>query len=256
MQPQPLFIIGAPRSGTTFLCNALNRHRLIQLTNESRMFVLLKEVMERCAVQPDLVGEEYQQAFLSFMYRNAGGLVEQFYRETLGFTAPIWGDKHPPYADPTVLSGRTGSQPHLPLSGSCLPLIRALLPSAKFLHIQRAAEQVGQSLVRKGWTPSLSDGVNVWHQYIHEIETFFSTMDARYHLTIAYDALLAAPEATVAAIGRFLSLPDWGEIEDFLIDQHTRPTPFSGPTTDLTMTYDGTDAGHPRRYALSRETAR
>lgn len=256
MQSQPLFIIGAPRSGTTFLCNALNRHRLIHLTNESRIFVLLKHVVERCAVNPELVGEEYQQAFLAFMNRNAGELVEQFYRETLGITTPIWGDKHPPYADPTVLSGRDGSKPHFPQSGSCLPLIRSLMPSAKFLHIQRDGEQVARSLVRKGWTPSLADGVNVWEQYIGEIENFLSTTDPRRYLTVTYDELLAAPEATVALIGRFLSLPDWDEIEEFLVDQHFRPIPFSDPTTDLTKTYRGIDARRPRRYALPREAAR
>ena len=255
MQSQPLFIIGAPRSGTTFLCHALNRHPLIQLTNESRTFVLLKHLMEDCALRPELIGEEYREEFLGFMHRNAGGLVERFHREALGTTAPIWGDKHPPYADPCLLSGRDGGQPYLPQSGSCLSLICSLLPSSKFLHIQRDAEQVARSLVHKGWTPSLAEGVNVWRQYIGEIAKFLSATDQRRHLTITYDELLAAPEATAASIGRFLCLPDWEEIEDFLVDQHLRPTPFSDPSTDLTMAYRGIAARGHRRYALRGEAA-
>ncbi len=36
MVSQPLFVLGSPRSGTTFLCFALNQHPLIRLTNERR----------------------------------------------------------------------------------------------------------------------------------------------------------------------------------------------------------------------------
>jgi hypothetical protein len=251
MQSQPLFIIGAPRSGTTFLCHALNRHPLIQLTNECRIFVLLYHLMDVCAVRPDMIGEEYEHAFLAFMHKNAGALVERFYREALAITAPIWGDKHPPYADPCLLTGREGGQPNLPQAGSCLALIRRLLPSARFLYIRRDAEEVARSLVRKGWTPSLADGLDVWRQYTDEIAKFLSATDPRRHLTITYDELLAAPGTTAASIGRFLALPDWGEIEEFLVDQHIRPTPFSDPSTDLTMAYRGIAAKRQHRYAVT-----
>jgi hypothetical protein len=34
MRSQPLFVVGSPRSGTTFLVNVLNQHPSIQITNE------------------------------------------------------------------------------------------------------------------------------------------------------------------------------------------------------------------------------
>src|ERR1700752_4402462 len=104
MKSYPLFIIGAPRSGTTFLCSLLNMHPLVQLTNESRIFVLLKEMLEVGANRPDLLSPSCRDGLVAFGRSTLGAWVERFYREGLGNNAPIWGDKHPPYADPTVLS--------------------------------------------------------------------------------------------------------------------------------------------------------
>jgi Sulfotransferase family len=237
VQSQPLFIVGAPRSGTTFLCHVLNRHPLIELTNECRIFVLIKQQIELAQTRADLIDREFKELFASFMRTHTGGMVEKFYRQSLGITAPIWGDKHPPYADPCVLSGRTGSRPNLPQSGSCLSLIRDTLPQAKFIHILRDPVEVAGSLVRKGWTPSLEDGVRVWRQYIQEIDASFSGMDPEQHLTIAYEELLTEPELTSARIGRFLSLADYGPFTDFLFGQRRRPTPFSDPVSDLSTIY-------------------
>lgn len=171
------------------------------------------------------------------MRNHTSELVERFYRETLGITAPIWGDKHPPYADPTVLSGRDASRPRLPQSGSCLRLIGSSLPRAKFIHIQRDSEQVARSLVCKRWTPSFADGIDVWRQYVDEIGLFFEELAPHQRLTVRYRDLLAEPEAAAASIGRFLNLSDWTEIEDFLLEQHDHPTPFSDPSTDLAIAY-------------------
>lgn len=137
MESFPLFIVGSPRSGTTFFRSVLNAHPLIHLTNECRIFALLKEFLDVGCHRPDLLGESCRDAFSAFSRRTLGAWVERFYREELKLGAPIWGDKHPAYAAPTVLSGRTGSIERLPRSGSCLRLIRELLPQARFIHLHR-----------------------------------------------------------------------------------------------------------------------
>ncbi|MGH7043317.1 MAG: sulfotransferase family protein [Acetobacteraceae bacterium] len=233
MQSQPLVIIGAPRSGTTFLCNVLNKHPLIQLTNESRVFVCLKDLIESRCARPDLVGHAFSERFARFARASSGAWIEDFYRHELGFTAPIWGDKHPSYTDPAVLSGRRGSVERLPRSGSCLRLIRDVLPSAKFIHIHRDPRDVAASLVGRGWTPSMEDGVQVWRQYVTEVTEFFAEIDADRQMTIAYDDLLEQIGPSASALGRFLGLADWTEIEAFLHAQRQHPTPFSDPVTDL-----------------------
>ena len=251
MQSQPLMIIGAPRSGTTFLCHVLNQHPQIHLTNESRIFAFLKDMIEARSARADLIGREFRDRFIEFVRRTGGEWVERFYREELGISAPIWGDKHPPYADPAVLSGRKGAVERLPRSGSCLGLIRTCLPSVKFIHIHRDPMQVAHSLVRKGWTASIDDGVRVWEQYVTEIVEFFGSIAIDRHLTIAYGDMLEWPEATAAAIGGFLKLADCGPIEAFLLAQRQRPTPFSDPVTDLSDSYRVRAARHANRQILS-----
>jgi hypothetical protein len=254
---QPLMIVGAPRSGTTFLCNVLNQHPLIHLTNESRIFVWLKDVVEISSGRPHLIGREFRDRFVEFVYKNAGELVERFYREALGITAPVWGDKHPPYADPALLSGRKGGGERLPRSGSSLRLIKRCLPNAKFIHIHRDPSHVAHSLVRKNWARTMDDGVRVWRQYITEIVEFFAEIDNESHLTISYRGLLDRPEETAAAIGGFLELSDWSPIEDFLRAQHLRPTPFSDPVTELSTAYRARQVRHSngRALALAGENA-
>jgi hypothetical protein len=171
MESLPLFIIGSPRSGTTFLCSVLNAHPLIQLTNECRVFALLKDFLEVGCNRPDLLGENFRERFATFGRRTLGGWIERFYREELQVAAPIWGDKHPSYADPTLLSGRTGSTAREPLSGSSLRLIRELLPQARFIHIHRDPRHVANSLVHKHWTGSIEDGLRVWGQYVAELSS-------------------------------------------------------------------------------------
>jgi hypothetical protein len=237
MQSQPLFVIGAPRSGTTFLCHVLNRDPRIEITNECRVFIAFKNLIDTGARRPDLVGREFHDPFARFMRERVGELVERFYRETLGFTAPIWGDKHPPYADPSVLSGRRRSTPRLPQSGSCLRLIASSLPTAKFIHIHRNPREVAHSLVLKGWTPSVEDGLQVWRQYVEEVVAFMAEIDAERHLTIPYRDLIEEPETTAARIGRFLRLPDCAAIAAFLLMQRQNPTPFSDPVTDVEQAF-------------------
>jgi hypothetical protein len=237
MTSQPLWIVGAPRSGTTFLTAVLNRHPMISMTNESRVFVLFKHILERACANPEYVDVDHRERFTSFIKREAASLIERYYREELGVATPIWGDKHPPYADPTVLSGRSGSLPLLPFSGSCLPLIRELFPISKFIHIHRDPKEVAHSLERKGWTPSLADGIVVWQQYVDEISRFFAEIEPENRLEIAYADLLDHADETAAALADYLGLADPQPIALFLHKQRGSPTPFSAPVRDLATIY-------------------
>lgn len=237
MDSFPLFIVGAPRSGTTFLCSVLNAHPHIQLTNECRVFALLKETLDVGSHRPDLLSSSLRASFDAFGRRTLGAWVEQFYREELGMTAPIWGDKHPPYADPTLLSGRIGSVERLPRSGSCLRLIRELLPRARFIHIHRDPGWVAHSLVRKHWIGTVDDGVRVWGQYVNEILEFFSEVSTDQTLTIGYRNLIEDADATITRISDFTGLTDPSPIRHFLNAQHDAPTPFSDPVTDIADLY-------------------
>jgi Sulfotransferase family len=237
MRSQPLWVIGAPRSGTTFLGAVLNRHPMVSLTNESRVFVLFKHILEDACARPEFLDEDQRERFTEFLKQQAAALIERYYRQELGIVTPIWGDKHPPYADPTVLSGRAGGRPLLPVSGSCLRLIREILPDSKFIHIHREPTEVAHSLERKGWVPSLADGMAVWRQYVREIDEFFSELAPENRLVLAYTDLLEEPDETAEALSSFLDLADPLPFALFLRAQHRAPTPFSAPVRDLGAVY-------------------
>ena len=235
---QPLFILGAPRSGTTFLCCTLNRHPHIRLTNESRIFMLLKDLIDERSLRPDLLESGCRDDFRRFARSRAGGWAEQFYREALGIREPIWGDKHTSYGDPVALSGRTGAMPNAPRSGSCLRLIRDALPRAKFIHIHRHPWQVAASMKQRGWVRSMDDGVQVWRQHVSEIDAFFDELDRASHLTLSLGDMIEQPDAVAAETGGFLHLADAEPIARFLREQREAPTPFSSPTSDLRQPWD------------------
>ena len=228
---QPLFIIGAPRSGTTFLVNVLNQHPSIHITNETRIFVLLKDMIDIGSHHQWLLKDPWQERFASYARRHAGAWVEQFYRDELAISEPIWGDKHPHYADPEVLRGRAVQIPGA-LSGSCLRLIRDCLPTAKFIHIHRDPRHVAWSLTKKGWVKSLEEGVEVWRRHIEEIEGFFREIGPGSQHVIANSDFRDDPKEVAGGISRFLELGEANEMVDFLIIQRGSPTPFSDPVTD------------------------
>lgn len=236
MQSQPLWIVGAPRCGTTFLTAVLNAHPQITLTAEARLFVLLKQIIEVDCERPDLLDGDYRDGFKDFLKRRAGALIESYYRDTLGVDTVIWGDKHPPYADPALLSGRDDSRMREPHSGSALRLIDEVLPQSKYIHIHRSPEQVARSLVSRGWTPSVADGIAVHRQYVAEVGAFFSRIDGRRCLTLPYADLLERPDDAAASVAQFLDI-DAAPIAAFLDAQRRNPTPYSQPVRNLTDVY-------------------
>lgn len=230
---QPLIVVGAPRSGTTFLCNVLNQHEDVGITNESRVFADLKHRLDPISARGDLIGAEYQGAWREFQRRHAGEWIERFYREGLGIRARIWGDKHPPYADPAILSGRDDARALEPRSGSCLDLVREVLPAAKFIHIHRHPARVARSLARKGWISGFERGLEIWRQYLVELTRFFTTLPEEKRLVLGHDDLLADPMGSAQTIGGFLDLPNSDPIAGFLQAQSHTPTPFSDPVSIL-----------------------
>lgn len=230
---QPLMIVGAPRSGTTFLCHVLNQHPEIGITNEARVFADLKHRLDPATARDDLIGRDFQADWQDFQRRHAGAVIEQFYREQLGITTRIWGDKHPPYADPTLLSGRDDAIPAEPRSGACLDLIAAVLPTAKFIHIHRHPARVARSLARKGWISGFDAGLAIWRQYLSEIDAFLAGLPEHRQLTLAHDDLIEDADRAARDIAGFLDLADSSPIARFLHAQRRRPTPFSDPVTDI-----------------------
>lgn len=137
--PAPLFIIGAPRSGTTYLVNVLNRHPDIFLTNETRVMTWANRALNVLPKNPWILASSRDE-FLAHMRKELGATIRRFYLSLGAPSFARWGDKNPHYAD-------RKSDP------DCLALINEIFPDSQFIHLVRDAPRVVESIVRKGWAP-------------------------------------------------------------------------------------------------------
>ena len=102
----PLFLIGAPRSGTTILARLLNAHGQILLTNESAVFLQLNAIVakSREGVRSGILfGKAYHELWAAHLRSQVKALVEPFYgriaRQEGKEQPKYWGEKHPHLKD-------------------------------------------------------------------------------------------------------------------------------------------------------------
>ena len=97
MQP-PFFVIGAPRSGTSYLVEVLNRHPDVVMTNETRVMTFLYRALHRWSKDRMALMTE-RTLFLSTFRRHVPDIVRDFYRQCTYTVVPeadheLW---HPNY---------------------------------------------------------------------------------------------------------------------------------------------------------------
>ena len=196
-----LFMIGAPRSGTTWLQAMLGAHPAICTTAELMLFnhytVHWADAWnEQVRLHRDgsLVGlptlwseEEFYGFLKEFLDRVYSRVFEQKPEAT------IFLDKHPGYAQ------------HI-------EHIDRLIPNAKFLHIIRDGRDVASSMMAasKGWAriwapESVEKAAASWKTH-----TLAARQAKRYegrYLEIRYEDLLASGEQVMQEVYNFLGLP-------------------------------------------------
>ena len=94
----PFWVIGAPRSGTTFLARVLDHHPDIFLTNETRLMLLFSRMLNRWVGARRLLATSCDEVIES-LWQQVPGVVEQIYRDLGARPGQRWGDKYPQYAD-------------------------------------------------------------------------------------------------------------------------------------------------------------
>jgi hypothetical protein len=206
-----LFIVGCPRSGTTMVQQALNRHSQIVIPPETKFFFsFLGHSRKRQRRHLDRLEADLQITLLrparrvatpeearAFYRHLARRYVERLPKRDVVY----FGDKTPEH---------TGQ----------LPRIRRLFPGAKILILYRDGRDVAASLRKMPWmSPDLYVCFLVWLYYYRVVQ------DARGEggpgLYFArYEDIVADPEKELGRILSFLGLPDepavacgWGNRE-------------------------------------------
>jgi hypothetical protein len=140
-RPDPLFVLGAPRSGTTFLQQVLDAHPEVLVTDELRAPSWLVQEAEKLSEGRTVHGNPYPltlgRPFAEYLLDNAGRILRPFYlrlAKRAGKPAiRYWGDKYPHYDE-------------------ILHLLPRLFPSAYYVLIHRDLRDTTCSLMQNfGW---------------------------------------------------------------------------------------------------------
>ncbi len=195
---EKFFIVGCPRSGTTMVQQALNRHSQIAIPPETKFFFsffghpLKSQLRHLGRLNADLRinlpsperairSVEDGRAFYEIMARQ--------YVDRLKKQGPVhFGEKTPEH---------TG----------LLPRVRQLFPEAKILVLSRDGRDVASSLTRVPWmSPNLYVNFLVWLYYHWVVRAAKQNADPNLYFA-RYEDIVASPRRELGAILRFLGLP-------------------------------------------------
>ncbi|TAJ14204.1 MAG: sulfotransferase [Planctomycetota bacterium] len=195
----PFFVLGCPRSGTSWLADVLDQHHLLRVSQELNIPGLVRGVQNVAAhrAKMERVGREEHD-----LARELGPALvyvgELVARELAQSGKQRYGDKYPGYA-------------------TCIPTLEALFPGAQFVHIVRDGRDVAQSLLANQaalrlwrnaeWTPkTYAAAAAMWHEHVAGARAHAARLGpARYH-ELCYEELVAAPQATLAKLLAFLGV--------------------------------------------------
>ena len=204
---EKVFVLGAPRSGTTFLSGLLSETRfgapfethfitkyhhklseygdLSEVGNFSR---LLNDILsERPVMQWQLeidIESFYHSLEGNFSYSN---IVDQLCRyKNIRQGTGAWGDKTPNYIGE-------------------FDLIYSLFPDAKFLHIVRDGRDVALSLLERSWGPNnLFSAAEYWRDLNRKNPLLEKLTEEGKVYQVRYEDLLDDTETHVRSIYEFL----------------------------------------------------
>ncbi len=223
MRPDPIIVMGAPRSGTTYVNTIINQHPLAAVSHETRIFVWAHLTATEALDHPRKF-LSYKPEFRDHLGEELPALIRSFY-EALSPGAVYWGDKNPHYASPR----------HWGL----LPAINDWFPGAKFVHVLRDGRDVVASLVRKQFPDGrpwidFAGAHETWNSHVMVADHFGETVADDTYLELRYEDLVADDLATATRLFEFLEIPLHRAVTDFCIEQQRERTPFSQPASDLT----------------------
>lgn len=206
----PLFVVGAPRSGTKLFRDLLRQHSrvgiptyeteflprlmliadsfgdLSQESNFARFYAWATRYMYFKYLRDDGACITMQQWYSGCRTYTVAGVFEALIRHDAAVAEDgIWGDKSPNYRN------------HL-------PEIAALWPEARFIHIVRDVRDVCLSS-RQAWGKHMLRNAQRWMDEVGACRRAGQRLGGRY-FELRYEDLLARPEPTLRAVAAFLGL--------------------------------------------------
>lgn len=207
-QAEFVFLVGSPRSGTTWLQAMLGSHPSVATGPETHFFkmmspvgtVFARKLPRPVGLQQYLSADEFHAAFADLFHRIAS-------------TVPA------PQGPRCYFLEKT------PEHALCAPLILRCFPRARFIHLVRDGRHVAASLIRahSKWDKpdescSATIAIQVWRKSVLAAREIPELLHDRAHYQeVRYEDLRRAPQQGLTALFNWLQLPtEAGLVEEII----------------------------------------
>ena len=206
MTAPPIFIVGAPRSGTSLLRQILNRHPSLAICDETHFFRLIWQKRRRDAFgdlsdpanRRRLVNEYVQLRPTQRLALDGGKLAERLIEEGSSYPR-LFASVLQYYAES---QGKTRCGEKTPLHAFAVNTLCEWFPGAYILHIVRDPRDVVASLLRMPFgSRSVVLNARTW------LQRNVAARKASHHdhyLEVRYETLVAEPAQQLTRLCRFI----------------------------------------------------
>ncbi|HEX6460182.1 MAG TPA: sulfotransferase [Thermoleophilaceae bacterium] len=248
--PDPVFVIGSPRSGTTVLAHALAQHSDFWVSGESHFLTYLfpRDLPERAYDRAmEVAGQGWLRAedvskdeFLAHVGMGVNALI------TSRSQGLRWIDQTPHY---TMMVGT----------------LARLFPGARFLHILRDGREVVHSMLNFAdahpdpevadflrqsvpWATDMRSACEFWRDHVDTAMVFCEEQPARA-MVVRHEELVTAPDGMFRRIHEFLRAADEDGPASFLASKRLNSS-FSGASRlSATEIWEGWNEEQRRLFA-------
>jgi len=214
---EPVFIVGAPRSGTTLLSAMLAAHSTLSCGPETHFFRRLAGVDADLLCDPQTWPEPAAEFICSIRHSGYGGQSGKTLLEKYGITRDevisYLENQEPSIA--AILASITAqymagmdkqrwvekTPDHLPFA----PIIRRYFPQSPIIRIVRDPRDVALSFMKVPWVAqSFLEALFFWKKQDERSHAFFASDE--YAHTLRYEDLISSPVKELEALCRFIGV--------------------------------------------------
>ena len=180
---KPLFLIGAPRSGTTMLARVLNSHPQVLMTDESAVILQLATNIAATRgrrIGNVLHGKSFRENWGRVLESNAVELIYKFYNDVAKQEGKqqlrYWGEKHPHFK-------------------KCLHFLEKEFPQAHYVYAIRDPRDTACSLAAMRERP-VDETMEGWSRFAAAYEKFIEKSSIKSRVVLVkYEEFVADYEA-------------------------------------------------------------
>jgi tetratricopeptide (TPR) repeat protein len=196
--PQPIFVLGFPRSGTTLVEQTLSAHPLISAGDELPLIGDITNIMPRMLNSPLTYPEALAELWMGDQREGLDNLRDYYLQKAAQIAV--------------VEPGAVWFTDKMPLNETHLGLISLLFPASPLIHVVRHPLDVMVSALSNHFTHGFFCATSLETAATHyvrimDLVTHYRTEMALRYLPVRYDAMVANQRETVRAILDFVGVP-------------------------------------------------